>query len=187
MPRRPGVAMGIRLRAGAKGFTLIEVVAAVAIAAALAVAVYASLGGPTRAARMREVVEEVRFHDRLTREQSRRFDRPATLVFDLGRGTVTRTGGPPGVEGSSASLRIPEGHRIVELRLPGKIVRAGEIAVTCSARGQTPSYGILLAGPQEQRQWLLAIGLTGEIVEVEDEREIQQVFDAISEDRSHAD
>ena len=49
-----------------------------------------------------------------------------------------------------------------------------------SARGQTPSYAVLLAGPAGER-WVAVAGLTGQAMVLSDERDVQDILSAASD------
>ena len=179
---------GIRISGLPPGFTLIEMVLVIALTAILATAVTLSLTGPRRAAQARDVAEGVAHYDRLAREWSRRFGRPTRLTFHLNRGMVSRAvadGEAAGAEEDSAvdrpaALQLAGGYRIDRVVLAGRSASAGEVSVPCSTGGQTPSYAVLLAGPGGQRQWLVVAGLSGNVLTVNDEREVEDIFAALS-------
>ena len=166
-------------------FTLLEMLATLALLAVLATVVMVSLAGPRRAARAQDAADELLHYDRLAREWCRRFGRPGRLVFDLDRGTVRRvmTDRRPGEqadESQPAALHLPGGFRIARFVSSRQTRDAGEVEIPCSPRGQTPSYAALLAGPEGRRQWVVVAGLSGKAVAVNDEREVETIFQSLA-------
>ena len=163
-------------------FTLLEMLVTLALLAVLATVVTVSLAGPGRAARAQDAADELLHYDRLAREWCRRFGRPVQMVFDLDRGTVRRaTAGAPAGEASQPSpLHLPDGFRIARFVSTGQTREAGEVVIPCSARGQTPSYAALLAGPGGQQQWFVVAGLSGSAVTVNDARDVEAIFQSLS-------
>jgi prepilin-type N-terminal cleavage/methylation domain-containing protein len=164
-----------------QAFTLLEMIATLALLAVLATIVTVSLAGPRRAARAQDAADEVLNYDRLAREWCRRFGRPGGITFDLDRGTVRRVmAGERDGSPAPAALHVPGGFRIARLVSPGRSQEAGEVTLPCSARGQTPSYAVLLAGPEGGRQWIVVAGLSGKAVTAGDAREVQAIFQSLS-------
>ena len=158
-----------------KGFTLVELLAVLVIASIIAAAVVLRLAGPMRSAQMRGVLGEIAAFDRLTRTEAVENDRAMTLVIDLDAGAFRRRG-PGGDERGVAPLSLPSGFRIARAWLPDRELSVGRAAVTCSRLGLTPSYAVLIEGPGREYRCVLVCGLTGEVVEVKDEKEIREVL-----------
>jgi type II secretory pathway pseudopilin PulG len=155
-----------------RAFTLIEAVLILAVMALLAAGVTVSLAGAGRVASADDVADAYAAFDRTTREAARRLGRTPELRFDLNRGTVRRADG----ERDPAGLVLRGDFRVTRVVMRGDDLRSGEVAVPVSARGQTPSYAVLLAGPAGHR-WVVFAGLTGQAIRVQDERD---VFDILS-------
>jgi type II secretory pathway pseudopilin PulG len=155
----------------------------IALAAILATAVAVSLAGTYRTARAEDVAGRIGIYDRLAREHARRFGRPSNLVFDLGRGTVTRTGSgtfadPP--ENRAASLHLPSGFHMARMLTPAGSATSGEVSIPVSSSGQTRSYALLLTDPKGEQSWIITAGLTGKTLAVRDEREVEAIFAALA-------
>jgi type II secretion system protein H len=164
-----------------RGFTLIEMLVVIALAALMATVVIVSLAGSYRAARTEDVAGQIAMYDRLAREHARRFGLAGRLVFDLGRGTVTRAA----VEGDapasdSAALHLPAAVRLSRMMTAGGAASSGEVSIDCSRGGQTPSYAICLTGAKDEEYWVITAGLTGKTSRARDEREARDIFAAIA-------
>jgi prepilin-type N-terminal cleavage/methylation domain-containing protein len=162
-------------------FTLLEMIATLALLAILAAVVTVSLAGPRRAARAQDAADEVLNYDRLAREWCRRFGRPGGITFDLDRGAVRRVmAGQSDGAPQPATLHVSGGFRIARLVSAGQSQEAGEVTLPCSPRGQTPSYAVLLAGPEGRQQWVVVAGLSGKAVTANNAREVEAIFESLS-------
>lgn len=157
-----------------RAFTLIEAIVVVTLMAVLAVAVTVSLRSAGQAARIEDVADAYTAFDRTTREAARRFGRTPEIRFELNRGTVRRVVDD---ERDPVTLALRGGFRVTRVVVGGggRDARSGEIAVPVSARGQTPSYAVLLAGPGGER-WVMFAGLTGQPSVINNEREIHDIL-----------
>ena len=162
-------------------FTLLEMIVTLALLAVLAPVVTVSLAGPRRAARAQDAADEILNYDRLAREWCRRFGRPGGITFNLDRRTVRRVmAGESDSSPQPAALHLPGGFRIARLVSAGRSQEAGEVMLPCSARGQTPSYAVLLAGAEGAQQWIVVAGLSGKAVTAGDAREVEAIFQSLS-------
>jgi len=160
-----------------KGFSLVEVALVLLILAILAGAVTLGVRGTLGRVGMRGLVDEIKMFDHLTRTFARQHDRPLRLVADLAAGRLRKTSAD-GRDEFGEVLKIPAGHRIAEVRLAGRRVTSGTVAVSVSARGLSPTYALRVEGPGGRRQWLLVTGLSGQVTEAENERDLGNAFQA---------
>ena len=158
-----------------KGFSLIELTAVLLIMAVAAAAVTLRLQGPLRRATAADVVGRIGQFDRLTRAEARRYDRALRINVDLATGSITRTGEDPGGQ-AAAAVGLPQGFWIARLMVRDRQVTAGGVSIRCSRAGLTPSYALLLADPAGGRRWLLVAGLTGQVLEMEDDDAVRNVL-----------
>jgi prepilin-type N-terminal cleavage/methylation domain-containing protein len=166
-----------------RAFTLLEMLVTVALAAIIAAVAAVSLAGAHRAARSEDVADQVAHYDRLAREWSRRFGRAGLLTFDLDQGVVAR--GPASEnagdgESPPAELHLPSGFHIAKLVSARASATSGRVALTCSTRGQMPSYAVSIAGPKGQVQWIIVAGLTGNVRPAQDATEVEDIFKAMA-------
>ena len=153
------------------GFTLMELTIVLAIMAIAAAAVALKLQVPLGQARAKDLVEQVAAFDHLTRTAARDQDKPLRMVFDANAGQISRTDENGQAVGSG--LELPERCRLEKLLLPDGATGGADAVVTCSRRGLTPSYGLVLRKDNVQAQCLLVAGLSGQMTEMSSEKELQ--------------
>lgn len=166
-----------------KAFTLIELVAVLAIVALLTAGVSLSLKGALRDAEAEDAAGRLAAFDALARQEARRFNRPSELHVDPRAGSVWRRDVlPSGGDGvPRATLRLPPGVAIEEVFTARGRSRAGDgVTIACSARGQTASYAVLFSGPGGRRRWILFAGITGQPQVIDHDQDVQDIFAALS-------
>jgi prepilin-type N-terminal cleavage/methylation domain-containing protein len=154
-----------------RGFTLIEMMAVVIIMALLATAAALSFARPMRVARARDAVDQVRSLDASARQFARRVGRPIEIVFDLSNGTLARRDHDEIAFQSS----LPRGCRIEEVRSAGQSFSLGEASIQCAPSGMSRTYAVHLLGPELDR-WLLFAGLTGQVTQVNDVSQLDDIL-----------
>jgi hypothetical protein len=132
---------------------------------------------------MRDVVGRIAEFDRLSRVYARQHDKALRLNVNLARGEFSRSDQRSNQLGTICSL--PAEWTIARLVVRDKNTTTGSMAISCSRHGFTPSYAVLVEDGAGRRQWLLLAGLTGELVQVDNEKEIEDIFIALG-GRLHA-
>ena len=166
-----------------KAFTLIELVAVLAIVALLTAGVSLSLRGALRDAHAEDAASRLVAFDALARQEARRLNRPSELHIDPHDGRVWRreVSASGGDHETGVALVLPPGVAIDEVFTARGRSRATEtITIACSASGRTASYAILLSGPGERRRWIMFAGLTGQSRLIEHDRNVQDIFGVLS-------
>ena len=167
---------------GPRGFTLIELVAVLAIMALTAAAVALDIRGPLRRIGMRSCLDEVVAFDRLTRTYAQEQDRAVQVMVDLGAGRLRRTD-EEGRADLGTPVEVPAPYRLARLRLAGQDIRWGTAALACSPQGLTPTWAILVEGPGNRRRWAVFAGLSGQVLETENDHDVDSLFAAIETGR----
>ncbi|MBM4033135.1 MAG: prepilin-type N-terminal cleavage/methylation domain-containing protein [Planctomycetes bacterium] len=175
---------GTALASNRRGFTLIELAAVILALAIVAAVAVLRLEGPLRRARMGDVVDLVAAFDRLARDYAMTHDRPVWLVVDVPQRRLRRASGEDGAD-LGAPLALPQGYRVAQVWLRGQPRSHARTAIPCSQHGLTPTYGLLIEGPAGRRQWLVVAGLSGQSMQVQDEREARTILDSAAA-RPHA-
>ncbi len=163
----------------AMGFSLIELAAALVVVALVAGMAALSLAGPYRAARMEEVVDQIRGFDAASRDYAQRWNRPVRIEFNLDDAVMRRlSGGEDKPLGTPLSL--PRGFGLERAVLLEDDDRGGgsahEWVIPCSARGWTPSYALVVLGPSRDRKVLVFAGMTGQLTVLDHDKELNDVL-----------
>jgi prepilin-type N-terminal cleavage/methylation domain-containing protein len=167
-----------------RAFSLVELIVVLLVLAIVAGVVAVSARGPLRKVGIERTVDEVVAFDQLTRQFARQQDRALKLLVDLSAGEFKRTD-EEGRDVLGEPLRLAPGYRVARLRLAGQDIASGQVAISCSALGLTPTYAVLLEGPGGRRQWVLVAGLSGQIVGTSDDEQVQDIL-ALLEARPYA-
>jgi prepilin-type N-terminal cleavage/methylation domain-containing protein len=168
-----------------KGFTFIELLAVLALAAILAGTVAVSLKAPYQSARLENSIERIILMDRQLRDHARRFARTAEMQINISAGTLV------GVEPDKHEMIIPtfslsSGDQIDEVILSKQRIDSGSAVIDYSVRGQTPTYVIRFSIGSDKRQWLVFLGMTGQIIRTDDEKEIDSILRIMQSQRTDA-
>ncbi len=193
------------------GFTLIEVMAVVALLGLLAGAVVWSMTDEAKRWSREDAVGRIAHADRRARIAARRLGRPCVLRFDLDRQVVCRVVfDDDGTEMPGHVLDLPVGHRIDRVvfaraassaLVPGgpaaRGKESGVVDVACSTAGRSASYALRLvsgsgtaprgapAGRGDGR-WLVFAGLTGQMVLDCEDDEVDNLFAVLETGRPDA-
>jgi len=184
------------LRRGA--FTLIEVMAVVALLGLIAGATAWSLADDAQRYALQDVVDRLSHADRMTRMASRRLGEPCRLRFDLDTQQVRRIGKN---EHASHTLNIPAGFRIDRIVTPhivddvGRATRSGiskretgRIDIAFSTGGHSISYAVRVIGEADnQGTWLVVSGLSGQLTLDHEQDEIENLFAQLASSGPDAD
>ncbi|MGB0766890.1 MAG: pilus assembly FimT family protein [Phycisphaeraceae bacterium] len=195
------------------GFTLIEVMAVVALIGLLAAATAWSLADDARSASRADVIDRLAYTDAQARTAARRFG-SSTLRLDLNRQRIwiESPSLATGETETSHALAMPMGFRLDAVTWidPTPMTRdssrrrarvtedKGDIALPISSEGITRTYAVRFTGPASDAQqaqtqaprastWLLFAGTTGLVTTHPDEDEIETIFDTLAKTRLDAD
>jgi len=166
-----------------RAFTLIELIAVLLIISLVSAVIIVKVDGPLNTVGMRDAVDQLAGYDRLTRSYCRELDKPAHLVVDLDTGELKRTDADND-ELRGESLVVGRNYRISRVLIGEEDVELGSVAVPVSRQGLSPSYALLLEGPGGRRKWLLVSGLTGLLVQIDNDSEVR---DALATTRERPD
>lgn len=199
----------------AHGFTLMEVMAVVALIGLLAAATAWSMADSAQQARRSDVIDRLRFADQGARIGARRLG-PSVLCFDLTnqRVWVTLPGERRDTTVAGHAMKLGRGYRIERVswvdptrasRRGGDASRSirvetnGLVELPISSAGLSRAYAIKLVGPAdnegqqnnseqtERASWLLVSGLTGQVTIENDEEAIETTLQALADARPDAD
>lgn len=183
-------------------FTLIEVMAVVALLGLLAGATAWSLAGEARRQTREDLIEQIVQTDLHCRVAATRTGQSHELVIDLDEQAIWRRG-PEQSESENASHRMKvAGDYRIDRVLTSEVVSGskhgnggdsfvqidtGGMVIVCGPAGCTTSYALRIAHePTGELQWLLIAGLTGQSILINDESEIEDIFTQLATGRTDA-
>lgn len=134
-----------------------------------------SLRVPFQAARLENTLERVALTDRQMRDYARRYARPVRILIHLDAKTITGIQLPSG-KATFPRFQVGGGVCMDQLILAGRRIDCGEVAIAVSSRGRTPTYAIRFRDPKGGRLWLMFLGVTGQNIRIDDEREIEALL-----------
>ena len=172
--------MRFRLR----GFSLIELMMVLLILSVVLAAVTLRIQGPLHQSRMWNVVGQVSYFDRLSRRYAVEQDEPLRMVIDLDENRLYRMDGEDEKQLGSAVV-LPTGFALSKVKTREEERTEGVVEVRVSRSGLSSSYAVRVSGPNERSRWLLFSGLTGEMLELEDESAVRDILEATGP-RRHA-
>lgn len=167
--------------ARARGFTLIEIIAVMTIMAIMSVATIVVLNSQdVERVRANDAIARVIDFDRLARIYARRFNEPSTLIYRIRQREMYREDRDEKRRRPGLRQRLPRGWRIERIESVEQRRGSGQVEILCSPHGRTPTYAVKLVGPKEDQEgnevWLVFAGLTGDVSQVESEREIRSIL-----------
>lgn len=157
------------------GYTLIEIVAVLALMAIAAGAVGWTMSDAHAAANLDDAINRIRSVDRQARSVARRFDRPVTLRFDLEGQTVRRV---DDANASGHTTSLSAGHRIEAIKTRLEPYDPTQIDIAIGRRGFGESYAIHLRalGRDAEDTWVVVAGSTGQMTRVADEQIVDNLL-----------
>lgn len=178
-------------------FTLLEVMAVVALMGLLACGAVWLLASDAQQASQADVIRRITAADRMARMAAQHSGKTCVLRIDLEQQRLCRVEGDGEAGHASAkAVQLPAGYRIDRIVVAsldpegpaGRRVESGAVDIAYSTRGRSVTYAVRLlctnAAASEGSQgdwgrggkWLVLAGLTGQPVVVDDEDEVDKLF-----------
>ena len=158
-----------------RAFTLIEILAVVVILGLIAGAVSITLAASAQKATFTGVIEQVAWLDRTTRRYCVQHGQSARLTFDTFTQIISR---PAKDDAYTSTLRLSAA-RLDRVRTLGSLAGDEEGAITITPAGRSATYALRFVGPTGQVSWLVILGLTGEVVHMDSDGDLDAFFDAM--------
>lgn len=174
-----------------RAFTLIEVMVVVAVMGLLAAATAWSLAEAAAGRSIADSFDRIAHADRTARIAARRLGEPCKLRFDLDARRIERI-----APERSHALRLPRQHRISQLRIAraasddshdtvGDGAESGVVEIDYSSAGRSASYAVRLRWP-EGEGWIAVAGMTGQVIRIDEDTEIDNLFALLATGRADA-
>ena len=160
----------------ASAFTLIESLIAVVLLGIISTAAALTFRSSLQSASTTDAIEQIKYLDSSARQRAKRFNQPVELIFDVTNSSLSRREGSKRND-ESFHASLPRGFSIDQINIAGQSTFNGEISLTCSPTGLTPSYALHLIGPNFD-QWLLFAGLSGQMTVIKNEETVQDILAA---------
>jgi prepilin-type N-terminal cleavage/methylation domain-containing protein len=168
-----------------QAFTLVELLAVMVIMGILAGSVMFSLKTPYQSAKMENALERIMFMDRQLRDHARRFNRPAEMQINFTNGVVTGAE-PKKRETVIPSFSLGAGVQIDQVAFGRHRIDSGVVSIDFSAHGCTPTYAMRFSNGSNIKHWLVFLGITGQIVQIDNEKEIDELLHMVQSQRTDA-
>ena len=156
-------------------FTLLEMLIVVVVMALIATSASLGFKKPLQRAAQSDAIAELKHVDRAARQAAVQLDRPMQLRFDLEKQAVSRIEN----DASTATMHLPHGIRIAELRTADHRIQDFEHQIAISKSGISMTYAVHLTGTDFD-QWILFAGLTGEYMSGINENDMDNIFATLS-------
>lgn len=156
-----------------RAFTLVELLAVTAIMALLATAVGLRYAGSLRRGNFQSALEELAFLDRTTRRAALESAQPQVLYFDLFRQSIHRVSAQ---SGSGPAMELPPTVRIERALTLDRESTGETLQIGVGVTGRSGTYALHLTGPERASQWMLVIGMTGEIRFFDEEEDVRSLI-----------
>lgn len=157
----------------------------VTIVAMLACATVISLRGPLRRSRVRSAIDQLLFKDQAARASSRRTGRASEIAINLDEGIILQRDAYTG-DTVGGSVILPTGMSITEVHIGGTKIDRGEAVIQVSPNGKTATYAIRLTEQKETEAWYVFAGATGQHTRLDDEAEVEKLWELLLPPRTDA-
>jgi len=158
------------------GFTMIELLVVLVIVGCLTAIAAVRLSGTAQSARLTWTYDRVIAADASLRQHALNYSQPGHLRFVLGTGELWRTYGD---RRDASPLADFGAITVVRFVSPTRDLTSGEVWVDYSAHGTSETFAIELKTARQRSMWMLFAGVTGQVLRTEDEKDVENVFQAI--------
>jgi prepilin-type N-terminal cleavage/methylation domain-containing protein len=164
--------------------TLIELMVVLALMAFVAATATVTLTSRLSLASLNQGVSLWEFTDSQVRQQARRKGRRFALRIDIGSNQFSLTDSSNSDE--KLILRsLGRGNAITRYRSATREVAYGPLQIEYSDEGTTETFAIEITGGRGVR-WIVLAGITGQAIEVSDEKEVEAILSVLSPSSVHA-
>jgi len=167
------------------GFSLLELIAVLAIVSLMCSVTVYCLSGPYQQARKQHVLERIAQLDEQLRTATRRFGHPGELAILFRDGAIETRHGSRGTE-STQRIVLPADLTLDQVRTAVREENYGRIAIPFTTEGNSPTYALRIKSRDRPPEWFLFAGTTGQVIHVKNERDINAIFRRLAPGRADA-
>ncbi len=157
--------------AARRAFSLIELIAVMAILGVVAGIVAYSVRGHTDRARIQATLDLIESIDRQARITAQRLRTPNPIDIDVARAEIQS------LDGSGQWRKVQLSPVTIEqVRTRRNSSEQGTLEVVVSANGQSPDYAVCIATASGNRAWLVFLGASGQCIRTQNPNEVQRLI-----------
>jgi len=164
-----------------RGFTLVELLVVIALIGLLAGLTMTRMGSVTHRARLQAEVERLAALDGALRSHAARHAAACRLKLDLDAGEIERVSG--GEDRIARTLALSGAVRLSRFLSATRDTGHGTIHVDYSPQGTSESFALQLQVGDGESRWLLFAGVTGQITEWEEQRDVERILHTLHSTR----
>jgi type II secretory pathway pseudopilin PulG len=158
-------------------FTSIELMVVLALAALMTTVAIVKLHEPYRKARFEGTLERIILFERQVRSYAHGHNQPGTLQIDTRPSTLEFVGSNR--QTNSLNFPLDQEIKIDRIFIDDGDSSRTDVKIPVSGSGSTPSYALSLENSTGERRWLLFLGITGQVIKTDDERQFNELRDSL--------
>lgn len=149
-----------------RGFSLLELLVVLVLVALVSATVVMRWSGVQQRATLKATVEQIEFADAHLRRYAQSHGTSCRLVFDLKNHRLCKqyhnqSQNNPAWESLGRSIKLKE------VQSTAQTQQSSQIELTFRRDGTSPTYGLELLGPGQQKIWLIVAGVSGQVTRLE--------------------
>ncbi len=156
------------------GWTLIELLAVVALLSLLMAGSVFTFRAPLAVGRLKGDVDRVLLADRTVRSEARRFHRTAHLMFQWKHGSKATLERNRQQKPSAEMPLVVES--LTEVRTAGLTNRSNNLVIPFDAAGRSPTYALKFLTPHAKETWVVVAGGTGQPILDLTPKQVHELF-----------
>jgi prepilin-type N-terminal cleavage/methylation domain-containing protein len=159
-----------------RAFTLIELIVVIVIMGLLATLAVLSTGGMMDRYQLSQAAETIEIFDARARRSAHSLRQPIRAIIQPNqRRLVIASPGGNTSRSVAAQFRLPRAVEIAEIRLRRRVTAAGNFEIDYNRQGSSPTYALRLQRGKMSR-WLVVLGVSGQIVTLKNEGEVDEIL-----------
>lgn len=168
------------LAAQMRAFSLIELLAVLALVAILSATVVVRLSGPIQHAKFGHALEELAHADRTIRQHCRRFNHTADLYVEGDKGLLKCGLSDRSKAGQESRWLLGSAVRVDRVVTVASKNNSASVPIHFAVDGTSETYAVHLTTSNGLQEWIIFAGVTGQWTRINEERQIDELFQAVS-------